>query len=332
MTEGTGTGRLLSIHYLRGAAALMVVAVHCFSTGLVAVPDPARLYWLRHGVELFFLISGFVMAASAQGRAQSPAGFARRRVVRIVPLYWIMTALFAYLAGGVEARRLAASLAFVALPAADGGVLTPVLQLGWTLNFEMFFYSVFALSLLLPRGARIPACTGALLALAIAGAVLPLPQPLAWYASEYLLLFAAGMLAAEFGWRLPAWTMAAGLAALAAGWTVTDNTVLGVFLPALLILLGARSLDGRLRAYRLPVLLGDASYALYLSHPLALQIAFVALRPVLPPLLLLPAVLALAVAIAVLIHRAVELPAGRLADRILRLPRRAPRPLPEVSA
>lgn len=321
MVEATASGRLLSIHYLRGVAALMVVAVHCFTTGLVAVPDPARFAWLKHGVELFFLISGFVMVASTQGRDMSPAEFLRRRAVRIVPLYWIMTAGFAVMAGGVDVRWLLASLFFVPLPNGQGGVLDPVLQLGWTLNFEMFFYALFALSLLLPRATRLPAVTGALLALAIAGAIMPLPQPLAWYASKELLLFAAGMAAANFSWRLPPWAIFAGFSGLVLGWTVTDIALLSVYIPALLVLLGSRSLDPRMRPARFPVLLGDASYALYLSHPLALQIAFVALRPALPPVLLLPVVLAFAVAIAVLIHRAVELPAGRIAERLLRMPR-----------
>ena len=321
MIVATASGRLLSIHYLRELAALMVVAVHCFTTGLVAVPDPTRLAWLKHGVELFFLISGFVMVASTQGRDISPAEFFRRRVVRIVPLYWIMTAGFAMMAGGVDMRWLLASLFFVPLSDGHGGVLDPVLQLGWTLNFEMFFYALFALSLLLPRAARFPAVTCALLALVTAGAFVPLPQPLAWYASKELLLFAAGMAAAYFSWRLPPWAMLAGFSGLALGWTVTDSALLSVYIPALLVLLGARSLDPVLRPAKLPVLLGDASYSLYLSHPLALQIAFVALRPALPPVVLLPVVLAFAVAIAILIHRATELPASRIAERLLRMPR-----------
>ena len=74
-------------------------------------------------------------------------------------------------------------------------------------------------------------------------------------------------------WTLPPWTLFAGFAWLTLGGSFTDVALLSTFLPALLILLGARSLDGRLREAKLPALLGDASYALYLSHPLALQIA-----------------------------------------------------------
>jgi exopolysaccharide production protein ExoZ len=86
---------LLSIQILRAVAALAVCGVHFDQMTLMLAGhsnDPIPLYPLAAGVDLFFVISGFVMVYSSEplfGRSGSPKEFLVRRLARIVPLYWL---------------------------------------------------------------------------------------------------------------------------------------------------------------------------------------------------------------------------------------------------
>src|SRR4051812_17970070 len=85
----------VSIQYLRGLAALSVLLYH---TRLEMAPpepsEPFHLYGFASGVDIFFVVSGFIMWTTIQGARQSPLGFLRQRIVRIVPLYWLALALY----------------------------------------------------------------------------------------------------------------------------------------------------------------------------------------------------------------------------------------------
>ena len=170
MSERGPTARsrlILPIQYLRGIAALMVVWHHAAMpggrNGLQLVP------WAfgTSGVDVFFVISGFIMVVTTSGSSTGPLQFWHRRIVRVVPLYWLLTLLD----GGhcVGARRacsrrckvapttlLRRALLFVphfsqSFPA----FVWPLLVPGVDLNFEMFFYAVFGLSLVLPERGRL---------------------------------------------------------------------------------------------------------------------------------------------------------------------------------
>jgi len=81
---------VISIQYLRGCAALMVVFHHL---GLQLRRVGYEGYWpsfLSSGVDLFFVISGFIMWITTK-RGITTLAFFRRRVIRIVPLYWLLT-------------------------------------------------------------------------------------------------------------------------------------------------------------------------------------------------------------------------------------------------
>lgn len=308
MDKGTSPQLYLSIHYLRAIAALMVVAVHCFTYGLVPIDDVSRATWLKHGVALFFVISGFVMVVSTQGRDTGPKDFLVRRLIRIVPLYWVMTLAWSVVARDWTGSQMAASLLFVpSFDSTSGELVPPVLEPGWTLNFEMFFYLVFAAALLLPERARVWAVGIFLAAFTQLAPLLHLPPTLAYYADPLLLLFVGGMAIARYDLRLPALFVPAGFAALA---LLSDhpNNWIAVYLPALAIVLGARSLDLRLPHWRLPQLLGDASYSIYLSHLLVLQLALQFVAPHVPGPVTLLTVLVGASALGVLTYRSVEMP------------------------
>jgi hypothetical protein len=151
----------LAIQVLRAVAALLVVLLHAFETWGERV-DPAApgVNWDNGaaGVDIFFIISGFVMVISSR-RLVDQAGawliFLRHRVVRIVPLYWLLTTakiVAVLVLGGVVLRTsldfksVAGSYLF--LPVTDSaGHFRPVLPVGWTLTYEFLFYLLFAAAL-----------------------------------------------------------------------------------------------------------------------------------------------------------------------------------------
>src|SRR5262245_21275262 len=154
MTAGPERSRrsLLSIQILRAAAALGVVLAHIFPSAVIGTA----------GVDLFFVISGFIMVYASDRlfeRRDAPRIFFLRRLARIVPLYWAVTAvLVAYpLLAGVDLAAVSlspgvilGSFLFFPVPRPDGSLL-PVHFLGWTLDYEMFFYVVFAGFIVLSR-------------------------------------------------------------------------------------------------------------------------------------------------------------------------------------
>ena len=153
----------LCVQALRAVAAALVVVHHSISLWLDWIMHtPNARHWTNgaSGVDIFFVISGFVMAISLPGLAgkENKAGvFLWRRFTRIVPLYW--AALTVQLAQiklnpAMAAQniltpwRVAASYLFI--PARNGkGDMYPLITVGWTLNYEVFFYLLFACALML---------------------------------------------------------------------------------------------------------------------------------------------------------------------------------------
>ena len=131
--------------------------------------DPLSVSLFKYGsigVDLFFVISGFVIYLSTSGKTQTPKTFALHRVARIVPAYWlfsIITAVVIIYAPGVipltlyESSFFIKSLFFIPAQNPSGIGLYPIVTMGWTLNYEMAFYAIFFLSLYAPAKWRIPA-------------------------------------------------------------------------------------------------------------------------------------------------------------------------------
>lgn len=301
---------LLSIQYLRGLAALGVVVHHTnwTPTGLGA-----------SGVDLFFVISGFIMAYVGRDD-QTPLAFLRARALRVVPLYWIVTLLTVAERRMGDLPHIAQSLVFWPHVGPDGPGY-PVVIVGWTLNFEAFFYAIFALSLLLAPAKRLAALTLALAALGVAGAILhPGVNSPTSVVSSLLLEFLAGIWLCR-AWRRGLLRSAApllplGLALLAAQLGLAQEPTTWRWLvwgvPAALVVAGALGLEASGRLPRLAPLLvlGNASYALYLTHVLVLHAFRPALLP-LPAVVALPIVVAACIAAGWLLHAGVEKPATR---------------------
>ncbi|MFC3124278.1 acyltransferase family protein [Pseudoroseomonas globiformis] len=291
---------LHSIQVLRGLAALAVALFHlqldiATRLGLPdALPDLAVG---AAGVDVFFVVSGVVMVLSSDrlfGQPGAARSFMARRAIRLVPLYWLTT-VFA-LASAPQVREqttlpvLAAALAFIPWPDAGGATL-PVHAIGWTLNYEMFFYVLFATALALPRRQAVASLMLLLVALIAAGLALRPQNPaLQFWTAPIIGEFALGMaigLAHREGLRLPrpaAWGLvAAGLALflIQAAPAATHlmppaERALTFGLPAALLVAGAvlrAPVQHPLPFSRFLAWLGDASYSLYLTHPFVIALA-----------------------------------------------------------
>ena len=293
-----------NIQALRAIAAMLVVVAHF--QPLLTQAHPA-LRWVglgRAGVDLFFVISGFIMVYTTARDPVGPKTFAMRRLQRIVPLYWAVTlALFALALAApslLGASRpdpvwLLKSLLFIPFDKGDG-TANPLVPVGWTLNYEMFFYAVFALALFLrPGRGRYLAVVAAIGALGLVGMAANFPQlHLQFYTRPILLEFAAGVLigvAFEHLPRVGRGPAAAGALALAAvmlvvltasGLAAGDERLrvaiallgaVGLVLVALVLERGGVAVRSRV-----VLELGHASYAIYLIHMFVSQALILALR------------------------------------------------------
>ena len=279
--------RLLSIQYLRAFAAFGVVIFHAqgLTYGRALVIGSA-------GVDIFFVVSGFVMWTLTAHRPQTPAEFFAGRIVRIVPMYWLVTlvfvtaaivfpALFPRLV--VSATHTLASLFFIPMRSPSNGEIWPVVVPGWTLNCEMFFYAVFAMALVLTSTRRLIFLAMTFFVLVLVGRIYAGDNPaITFYTDPIMLEFPSGMLlgrAFEQD-RLPPlrWgyvQLAAGvlLFAVSAWLEVTSPRVLVWGIPALLVVAGAVIIEKGRNVPLVPALalLGDASYSIYLTHTLTIS-------------------------------------------------------------
>jgi exopolysaccharide production protein ExoZ len=304
---------IANLQGLRALAALLVVIHHVrvFVNGI----HPAAFMTDvgACGVDIFFVISGFVMVYTNRDAQRTPTAFWRGRALRILPMYWLVTCALVglYVAGfrpvglhGWSWGDLGASLLLIPNVRIDG-VSEPILTLGWTLIYEALFYAIFGLALL-TRDIRktVLVVTVLFVLLMLAGLTMP-PESVAGrtYSSPLALEFAAGCLLGLayvrkdiFAWpasarlAMPLMVMAAA-AIITADATARDAIltdpwvrVLLTGLPATAIVAGALALERSGRTLHSPFWLfqGTASYALYLIHPLALHASWKALAVVLP--------------------------------------------------
>jgi exopolysaccharide production protein ExoZ len=289
-------GTYQSIQALRGIAAILVTLVHAFERSL---HSESAFRIGNAGVDIFFIISGFIMWTVTCRNPPSATSFLRHRLIRLVPLYYLFTfaLLLAWLAipkafpnmAPPSFAHIMLSAAFIPHFDARGGGL-PVLGQGWTLNFEMFFYLLFAIGLTLPRQQRFGFIAAVLLGLALLGLGhsehmvqnFPPLQLLSPMLLEFLGGIAIGFWA-ENGWRpAKAWfwlLVGAGtfLLLLLPNPTIGDDWARALFFggPAFLIVAGGVGIEiksQKIKIGNLPLLLGAASYSLYLSHTFVISI------------------------------------------------------------
>ncbi len=246
------------------------------------------------GVDVFFVISGFVMLHASEGLFGTGSvgiqRFLARRIARIVPLYWAMTTLFLIVTAVSPASVTApigdftgivTSYAFIPRTRPDG-LVQPPYGLGWTLNYEMFFYLSFAACLWMRRSNAILCLTFGLCALVAAGVLIGFASVALHFWSEPIVLeFLFGVwiraalprVAGASGW-IRAGLVAVAIAIFHADFASSGTPrVIGYGLPAaLLVLASVTGPRARVSAWTtIAVRIGDASYAIYLVHPFVMR-------------------------------------------------------------
>ncbi len=305
--SGKSRGTFLNLQALRAIAALMVVGEHCIYLWLSrAVGQPNANFWMNGaaGVDIFFVISGFVMTVSLPGLAKYAhpiRTFLHRRISRIVPLYWLATTLKLLLIvllprlalhQGISWANVLGSYFFLPVANADG-LVAPVIVVGWTLNYEMFFYLSFAIAMLFQKktfGFLFVFLGGLASASFFSRPSWPAPTALA---SPMLLEFLFGVAIAQLAihgrrpGRLVSWlALGIGFVAIMTVFPHLPYESIGSrwrFLiwggPAAAIVIGAVGLE-EFYGNSLPrwlISLGDASYAIYLIQTFVLPVVGVAI-------------------------------------------------------
>lgn len=284
--------RFSRVQVLRFFAALSVVALHALAGAmdyLGRAPLLGRPAVGQYGVDLFFVISGFIIAWIAYARERAPGPFLLRRIQRVVPAYWIYTLLFfgaqllitalnpsMFRSQASSFELFVRSMTFSSW--LDGSGFKPTLPPGWTLEYEMFFYALFAAAMLVSkRPALIVTFVFGAIILSAATVLRGASGPLADFLFNPLLFdFIFGMFCAQMLIdRRQALAMAPVMLMLPvlviAGLVPWYSRVVLGGVPALLLVGTAVWLDLRRgpltsRAGRLLEHLGDASYSIYLVH------------------------------------------------------------------
>lgn len=298
---------LVNIQFLRFVAATLVVLYHAAAfmpstegwANLLFAVGGATGY---AGVDIFFVISGFIMAHTtlAERGAGPASAFARRRLARIYSGYWPFFALAVVLFAWARPEHFARTDLWASFWLWPQPLPSNLIELSWTLSFELYFYALFtALVWWCPPQRRVTACLAVLLALAAFNAWRHLAADAFGYqnllllgfwdqflTSPYIVEFFAGSVLAYWlqgNPRGPGWAaLLAGCALFLAGGAISEGWFeghleqgyhvvprVGVFGAAsVLIVTGLVWLEARgwVAPKRFALLTGGASYAIYLSH------------------------------------------------------------------
>lgn len=295
---------LASIQILRAVAAWLVVHEHYlqypFHSRASSRLEPFFSPHGYFGVDIFFVISGFIMFYSLANRANGAKEFFAKRLQRIVPAYWFYIFLTAFLCRVYadafwftdwNFNTLMMTLLFIPNMNPSGIGAYPLLTVGWTLIFEMFFYVLLSLCIFAFGRFHFLACAAILIALPLAWNdqwILSLSPALpirslyeANYSIELLNEFVFGIVLGYGYLKLkdtrPYLLYALGAAMFIGVFQIGEGS--GIFIPlsAYLLVGAALCFESALskikfNAFRLLRYLGDISYSTYLLHTLVITV------------------------------------------------------------
>jgi exopolysaccharide production protein ExoZ len=301
--------RLLSVQALRAVAALLVVWVHAIDAAeMYSAPRQSRFFhWENYGacgVDIFFAISGFIVSQVAVRLADRNPGtpsasareFLTRRITRIFPLYWILTAVVIAIdelgKHPIQWHSFHWIPTLLLFPSLHALGNAPALSLGWSLMFEMYFYLILTIFMIWTPSSLVRNTTVFLCGMVILGTLVNIHRPfIVIWMNPIVLEFVFGCLiglmfshsimtskikkigvsVAVIGAILLAATIFTGYGQaseqdwiLAGYYSWLRVVVWGV--PAALLVGGVIFWNPKMRSApaRLLVFLGDASYSIYL--------------------------------------------------------------------
>jgi len=277
--------QLLGIQYLRGIAATSVVVFH-LSMQLNRIDSNSSTFsTFQYGVDLFFVISGFVMVYSTNGGVSlTSLKFFRKRLIRIAPLYWLATAAAATVLA--FAPQLVRTTAFSSLHIVSSFLFfplqnlkdpihnSPIVAVGWTLNYEMFFYFLFAIGIAAsrkkPYRTVIVTSITILILIALGQLYKPTNEVFRFYTNPIMLEFVFGMVIGSLTLddRQNALLMMATLAALITMIALPDQgeSARSIIYAPLASLVVGSAISAYWPKNNFLLLVGDASYSIYISH------------------------------------------------------------------
>lgn len=259
-----------SIQFMRAVACLMVVVHHALS---LAGNSTAAVG--AAGVDIFFVISGFVMVVATKENETSGL-FIKKRIIKVVPMYWIATAItvaFYYTRHGdlIVWNHIVTSLFFLPPPE---HLIVPVLYPGWSLNYEIFFYLLIAFALLFNRNTFLYV----LIFVSILGAVGHKTGVyfIDYYLNDVLIEFGSGILiglAYKNKFSLPpmtgAFLLAGSVILFSINYTYpTISKAIYWGVPSVMAIAGILAFEKTsLINNKVGLEIGAASYSMYLFHP-----------------------------------------------------------------
>ena len=278
---------LISIQLLRAIAALSVVYVHCtHEKGYYHLPSFGHF-----GVDIFFVISGFIIAYMV---SKNTDHFLIKRIIRIVPLYLLITVAITLAAMDppnlvnktINVSDFIRSILFIPPEPENRG--SPIIGQGWTLNYEMFFYAIMSLCIIFTKKYPAIACLS-ILALIIIGLNLlnPANYIIAYYKNSISLEFIYGIALYHFHRyanmskislnKTAKVISLLSLAIISYGFLafndfakfVSNKEYIFDGIPALILVASILFLEENIKPTRIiqfGVKLGEASYAMYLIH------------------------------------------------------------------
>jgi exopolysaccharide production protein ExoZ len=280
--------KLYGLQYLRGLAATSVVIFHAASRSQIEFSIGEA------GVDLFFILSGFLMVAITNQDSR-PAPFLLDRFRRIVPIYWIASGIMtlAAMVGLFPKIKLSAyhvitSFLFVPSVSPSNGNAWPILVPGWTLNYEIMFYLIFAALMVIGAQSRqIIALTVIFLFASCVGWLTKSEDKIfQFYTNSIVMEFVIGCWIGFLWKNKDKWipvvdirvtvTIFMILAGLYVGYDHIGNDRLFLYgVPAAILIYVVLDLEhrGHIAEFKLPLLIGDASYSIYIWHTLAISMA-----------------------------------------------------------
>lgn len=288
--------KLLGLQLGRAIAAISVVATHAIAHPFPGAPGLSHLLG-RYGVTLFFVISGYIMVATTGEGKFARGAFVERRIKRILPVYYVATFVLLVarmITPGLFKNTVLEPVHFVksllfwpAFQPNGSGLIFPFFRLGWTLNYEIFFYFCFAVLAGVGLLTRVVTLTLLFLLLFFVGLIWPMQDAAAmFYTQVDLIGFVAGMWLGVFGLKprkplegLIQFCLAA-LSIMLIGYIAFFYHTIRLVPSTQLLLIVACAIHLRLLLTwvddsgrsipRFAVLLGDASYSIYLFHMFSL--------------------------------------------------------------